>query len=152
MKNGVLLLFLSSFLFCGSVFSQCQNERAEKIGQYWSKEIATTCTNYPKKLKIEVIRCVYEKNLKDGLGGWKIWTSVEWQGKYTTIDYSVKLYIEDIEPNGKLAGNTMVYFLDYSITLQYRCIDIKNTRPLTLVAGTVEHFPFKEFAHWEPNN
>ena len=99
------------------------------------------------QVKITVTKCLYEKTLKDGTGGWKIWTTVEWQGKYTTLDYAIKLYIEDVEPSGKQPGSVQIYFLDYSNTLTYTCIDLKKTRSLSLVAGTVQYFPFLEFEH-----
>lgn len=149
MKTNILII-LMSVIFCGHVYSQCQDEKAEKLGQYWSREMVIACTSAPNQLKIKVTKCLYDKNLKDGLGGWKIWTSVDWQGKYTTLDYNIQLYIEDIEPNNKQSGSTVIFFIDYSKTLVHTCIDLKNTKPLTLVAGTVQYFPVKEFEHREP--
>jgi len=151
MKRRILILIVTGVLLCSSVFSQCQDEKAEKLGQYWSREMAMACTSSPNKLKIAVTKCLYDKNLKDGTGGWKIWTSAEWQGKYTTLNYSLNLYIEDTEPNGKQPGATTIFFIDYSNTLTYNCIDLKHTRPLTFVPGTVQYFPVKEFEHRDPD-
>ena len=150
MKKNMFLLILTVVLFSSSLFAQCEDDKAGKLGQYWSKEIANLCAKSANKLKITVTKCLYEKTLKDGTGGWKIWTSVEWQGKYTTLDYAIKIYIEDVEPSGKQPGSVQIYFLDYSNTLTYTCIDLKKTRSLSLVAGTVQYYPFLEFEHRDP--
>ena len=147
MKINVLILTLAGALFFGPVFSQCESERAETIGQYWSREIAVSCTSSPTKLKTTVTKCSHVKHLKDGAGGWKIWTLVEWQGKYTSYHYSLKLYIEDVEPNDNQSGGTTNFFLTHAKTLEYKCIDLKNTRPIDLVNGSLQYYPVKEFGY-----
>lgn len=132
-KITLLLCFIILYNFS---FSQ---SKSEKVGQYWTREIVTSCVETPNKLKVSVLKYTTEKGIS------KIWSVAEWQGRFTTLNYIMKLYIEDSEKG------VIIYFLDYSNTLAYICIDLKNTKPITFNSGSVQYFPYKEFEHKEIN-
>ncbi len=144
--NFLFNLFSTCLLICFTLCAngQCADPKIEDFAQLVAKKVVNDCTGTPNKLKIIVTKCNYDKNLVDSKKGWKIWVTISWSGKYTTLDYGIKLYIEKVDQ-----GSIGVYYLEYSSSLVHRCIDLSNTKPLKIKDSAVEYFPFKEFQYSE---
>jgi hypothetical protein len=78
-----IFIFAMVFLFGNTVYSQCKNSESEKIGKFYSKQVIS-CVDNPKNLKITIDSCTSKE----------VWTTVCWEGNYTTLDYYIKLYNE----------------------------------------------------------
>jgi len=125
-------IFTMVFLFGNTVYSQSKNAESEQIGKFYSKQIIS-CVDDPKNVKITIDSC----NSKE------VWSTVNWEGNYTTLDYYIKLYIKVIDSKVK------VYFLDYTNSFyknlnHTNCIP-KETEEIQINQNTVQYFPFKEF-------
>lgn len=138
-----VIIFVIGIFISLATYSQCNDQKNEKIGQYWTKEVVTGCTSTPNKLKINVTKCLTSKSVI------QVWTKSSWEGKYSTMDYTVELLIED---NGT---TVTVYFLDYTDnwykSLVHTCIDLQNTKPLKISENQTQYFPYKEFEHKDVN-
>jgi hypothetical protein len=141
------MLFIISIGFGGAGFSQCNNDHADKTGQYWIEKIVKDCTSNPNMLKTTVTKCEFSKDISDGIPCWKIWVKADWIGKYTTLKYNISIYIEEFQKNGTSSERTIIYYTNYSNTLTYRCIDLSNTKPLKISDGTIQHTPYKEYPY-----
>ena len=134
-----VIIFIVGIFISLMTYSQCNDQKSEKTGQYWTREIVTGCTSTPNKLKISVNKCLNSK------GVIQVWTKSSWEGKYSTMDYTLDLYIED---NGTKVN---IYFLDYTDnwykSLVHTCIDLQNTKPLKITENQTQYFPYKEFEH-----
>jgi len=143
MKKIAIVLLLALFSIVS--FAQCNDSKAGEIGLFWTKEVVTTCTEKPNKLKIRVTDCSF----KDGK--YQISTNAQWDGGYSTFSYSLKLIVEVTEPNDKDKGKVIVYFMDYTSSiyksLTYNCIDLQQTKAFKSADGETEFFPYKEFEY-----
>jgi len=144
MKKIAIVLLLTLFSITSS-FAQCNDSKSGELGLFWTKEVVTSCTEKPNKLKVKVTDC----SLKNGK--YVIWTKADWEGAYSTMSYSLKLLIEIVESNDKTKGSVTVYFLDYTDnwykSLIHSCIDLQQTKPLKLAEGETEYVPYKEFEY-----
>ncbi len=52
MKKIMFMLILTVGLLSSSLFAQCEDDKAGKLGQYWSKEIANLCAKSANKLNL----------------------------------------------------------------------------------------------------
>ena len=128
----------------GQLYSQCTDKYIDKISQDIGRKIVEKCTSSPNKLTISTTECVHSTDMKTGLNVWKIKTTTSWIGKYTTMHYTIKLYIEVALQKSSKVKSVLVYLVDYSDSLIHRCIDLTKTRALELTPGSVAYYPVIE--------
>jgi len=144
MKKCLLFLFLLGGVYQVSV-GQCKNDYANQIAQKTAVSIVNQCTKSPNKLSVNVTDCKHEKHPDTTVMAWGIWTDITWSGKYSTLEYRIKLYIEVPEEAEAKCKQVKVYCLEYSDLLVHRCIDLSQTRPLEVETGKIRYFPFITF-------
>ena len=139
-----LLLLGIALMGQGKMYCQCTDNNIDKISQDIGRKIVEKCTSSPNKLTISTTECIHEIDKKTGLIAWEIKTTTSWIGKYTTMHYTIKLYMEvTLQKNSKVKS-ILVYLVDYSDSLIHRCIDLSKTKPLELNPGSVAYYPVIE--------
>ena len=142
----VYILLVIGFFLIGkdASYGQCTDKNIDKISQDIGRKIVEKCTSSPNKLTISTTECVHGTDAKTGLNVWKIKTTTSWIGKYTTMHYTIKLYMEVTLQKGSKVKSILVYLVDYSDSLIHRCIDLSKTKPLELNSGSVGYYPVIE--------
>ena len=141
------IIFINVVLFLigtGFIYSQCADKNIDKISQDIGRKIVEKCTSAPNKLIISTSECSRNTEVKTGFYIWKIKANMSWVGKYTTLHYKIKLYIELTLDKSNRVKTISIYLVDYSDSLIHRCIDLSNTKPLELIPGSVAYYPVIE--------
>ena len=112
--------------------------------------LANSCSMAPKKLAVKVEKSVYNQNLTLGPIGWQIWSQISWSGQYSKLNYTMSVYLEVKEPYKGKPGKTIVFFLDYSYLLGFRCIKDENTKSARLMDGKIKFCRYREFNYLKP--
>ncbi len=144
MRRIILLIIVLFLVGTSTLFGQCTDKTVDKITQEIGRKIVTKCSSSPNKLTISTTECILISDKKTGSNLWRIKATNSWEGKYTTLHYSIKLYIELTLDKNARVKSISVYFIDYSDSLIHRCIDLSNTKPLELKPGSVVYYPFIE--------
>ena len=143
--SKIVFLYFGLFLIAQStLYGQCTDKTVDKITLDIGREIVTKCSSSPNKLTISTTDCNHSAVKKTGFTLWKINTVNSWEGNYTTLHYSIKLYIELTLDKNARVKSISIYFIDYSDSLIHRCIDLSNTKPLELKPGSVAYYPYIE--------
>jgi len=147
-KTCIIFLFALSLIH-HPAFTQDRNKEAQRYARIYCQMLANSCSMAPKNLSIQPEKSIYNSNARLGSIGWRIWVQISWRGQISRLNYKVSVYLEVNEPAGGKPGRTILYFLDYSYLLGFRCIKDESTRPARLLNGKIKLCRYREFGYFK---